>query len=88
MNERTCPFSSKLEEIPENVIFVGCCNPYRLDMTKEGSDGDDDVAVKHQQLGFKKSHKVYPVCDSLLGYIYDFGILRKEVEKAYIKAIV
>jgi hypothetical protein len=28
MIERKSSFSEKLKDIPKNVVFVGCCNPF------------------------------------------------------------
>jgi hypothetical protein len=78
MNERRTSLLEGDESliVPDNVIFVGCCNPFRLDFTQETQEGDDDIAVKHLKQGLRKSHMVYPICESLMGYIYDFGTLR------------
>jgi hypothetical protein len=30
MNERTSTYSDLLKDVPDNVIFIGCCNPYMI----------------------------------------------------------
>ena len=83
--ERKATFCSELQEIPENIVFVGIANPYyRLKkkdiQEREIGQDDDDV----QRLG----HNVNPLSDPLLSYAIDFQQLSPETEKKYIKAKV
>jgi hypothetical protein len=85
MNERSSSISTKLQSVPENIVFIACCNPYRFDTSKDSTYGEDDIAVKYQRQGLKKSHLVYPISESMLGYVYDFGVLKEDVERSYVQ---
>lgn len=73
MIERRSSFSSKLKSIPENIIFIGCCNPFRIDMSERSTDLEEEVGLVVDSNQNKLSHVVYPISDSLLPFIYDFG---------------
>jgi len=73
MTERRSTFSEMLAEIPDNMIFVGCCNPFRIDTSNKKMDEEEEVGIIDHASAKKLSHKVYPICDSLLSYVYDFG---------------
>jgi hypothetical protein len=88
MIERKSSFSSKLSSIPNNIIFIGCCNPFRLDMSNQNTDHEQEVGLVIESSSNKLSHKVYPISDSLLPFIYDFGQLSHEDEKKYIVSII
>lgn len=85
MSERRSSISTKLQSVPENIVFIACCNPYRFDTSKDSTYGEDDIAVKYQRQGLKKSHLVYPISESMLGYVYDFGVLKEDVERSYVQ---
>ena len=71
--------------LKKNVYIIGACNPYRL------------LLSKTEEIGYsnKKSHKirnlvytVNPLPLSLINYVFDFGNLRDEDEKTYIKTFL
>ena len=71
--------------LKKNIYIIGACNPYRL------------LLLKTEDIGYtnKKSHKIRnlvytinPLPLSLINYIFDFGNLRDEDEKTYIKFFI
>lgn len=85
MNERTCSLSRKLRNIPDTIKFIGCCNPYRIDNTNNSND--EDVGLEVERKNQRLSHKVNPICDNLLGCVYDFGQLEETDEVKYIESM-
>jgi hypothetical protein len=85
MIRRSCSFSLNLANIrfPNNLVFVAACNPFRLasHITKEG--------LQHDQASLMiLAHRVYPIPESLISNIWDFGQLTKEDESEYIMNIL
>jgi hypothetical protein len=88
MSERRSTLSSKFSSIPDNIVFVGCCNPFRINVVKKGKQEDEEVGLEVEKRVSKLSHKVYPINYSLINYVYDFGQLSPEAEIKYIEAII
>jgi hypothetical protein len=84
MTERRCTFSNRqaLQSIPENIIFVAACNPFRLKVNNSA------VGLVHEASKLVLSHRVYPIPQSLIDYIWDFGQLTDEVETEYIRSMI
>ena len=71
-------------ELPENIFFIGACNPYRY-----GKKAVDDYALKIE--GVKERNLVYtvnPLPFSLLNFVFNFGNLTPEDEESYINNMV
>ncbi len=72
------------EKLEDNIRLIGACNPYRkrkelierCGLTRE-DDEDDQLVYKVEQLP-----------QSLLYYVFNFGSLRDEDEKKYIRSII
>lgn len=89
MIERKSSFSEKLKDIPKNVVFVGCCNPFQFDISSESNTGqDEEVGLAVEKSTKKLTHRVFPINESILSYIYDFGQLSDKDEEDYIKALI
>jgi hypothetical protein len=88
MSERRCTFSEKLDRIPDNIVFVGCCNPYRVNVKTRRGQEDEEVGLVVERSNSKLSHKVFPICDSLINYVYDFGQLATKDEEKYIRSMI
>ena len=73
------------ERLEDNIRLIGACNPYRrrklaaeiCSLTREDDKEDD----KKDELVYK----VEPLPQSLLYYVLNFGSIKKEDEKKYIK---
>jgi hypothetical protein len=78
ITERRCTFSNRIKNIPDNIIFVAACNPFRI------SVNNTQVGLVHESSSVILSHRVYPIPQTLIDYIWDFGQLSEEVETDYI----
>eukprot|EP00833_Pecoramyces_ruminatium_P010375 jgi/Orpsp1_1/1184407/evm.model.c7180000089405.2 len=81
MLKRTC----KGKKIKENVRFIGACNPYRLDIGKK------EVHGLYDESKFKNKRLVYtvnPLPQSLLNFVFDFGMPKRDDIKRYISNMV
>ena len=71
-------------ELPDNIFFIGACNPYRY-----GKSGANDYALKLKDVQEKNLvYTVNPLPFSLLNFVFNFGNLTSEDEKRYIKNMV
>lgn len=80
MKDRTSTLSDRLQDVPDNVVFIGCCNPYMI-MEQGSVTNQEDIGYIAESSTTNLSHKVFPISDSLLSYLLDFGQLKSEVEK-------
>lgn len=78
------------EIIPDNMVVVAACNPYRV---KPKTFADDNVGIKkakkyknrmHQNL----MHLVKPLPETCLEYIWDFGALTAKDAFKYVQTMV
>ena len=84
MIERECIFSNRLKHIkfPDNLVFVAACNPYRI------KPNTSAVGLIHESSSRILAHRVYPIPQTLINCIFDFGQLSSYAEKEYIKSLV
>ena len=80
MINRKSSFCSQLKDVifPKEVVFVAACNPYRIEANIT------TVGLVHESSVSMLSHRVYPIPDSMINYIWDFGQLSSETEEKYI----
>ena len=80
MTKHTC----QGEKLPENIFFIGACNPYRY-----GKKCEDNYALKVDGVKEKKLvYTVNPLPFSLLNFIFNFGNLTAKDEESYINNMV
>ena len=82
MLDRECPVDKEIRTIPENVRFIACCNPFRLKTRFAGT------GLASKSSASLLSHRVYPIPERLIDYVWDFGQLAEEDEKEILKGIV
>jgi hypothetical protein len=82
MTERRCTFSNRIDSIPDNLVLIAACNPYRIKLS------NSKVGLSHESTTAALSHRVYPIPQSLIDYIWDFGRLSDEVETEYIRSMI
>ena len=85
LSEIICKHSCLGKKLKKNVKFIAACNPYRVVSQNFEKIGLYDEK-KHVQRNLV--YTVNPLPPSLLNYIFDFGNLRIEDEKKYIKNIL
>jgi thiol-disulfide isomerase/thioredoxin len=82
MMDRKATFTPLLGDIPSNIVFVAACNPYRIRANTSA------VGLSPNSVSRVLSHRVYPIPDSLINSLWDFGQLTQEKEKAYIRGML
>lgn len=82
MLDRVCSIDSSIYEIPKNIVFMACCNPYRM------KNKMTNVGLVARTSSIVLSHRVYPIPERLIDYVWDFGQLTEDDEKEILKEIV
>jgi len=82
MLDRVCSIDRSIYEIPQNVVFIACCNPYRM-KTKSTT-----VGLVSRSSNVILSHRVYPIPERLIDYVWDFGQLSEADEMSILKGII
>ncbi|CAG8802880.1 21838_t:CDS:2, partial [Dentiscutata erythropus] len=67
-----------------NIRLFAACNPYRLRKKNVSNVGLE----KNYQEQSKLVYQVHPLPDQILDYVWDYGVLKPEEEKAYVKIMV
>ena len=71
--------------LPDNIVFIGACNPYRrVQKTQEEPNGLKTEGTKERKVVFT----VNPLPHSLLNFVFNFGNLTEEDEKSYIRNMI
>ena len=86
LSEIICKHSYEGKALPENVVFIGACNPYRKAKLKRAG-----LRINNASDNYEESDLVYtvnPMPHSLLNYVFDFGNLEPQDEKSYIISMV
>jgi len=94
ISELICKNSCQGQALPENIIFIAACNPYRQKYKKLNID-EKEICFDIQEIkninNSKKDKLVYnvnPLSHSLLNFVLNFGNLSSQDEKDYIKYII
>jgi hypothetical protein len=84
MVDRRSTFCEELSglEFPPNMKFVAACNPYRITSTTTS------VGLVHESATRILTHRVHPIPDTLINYLWDFGQLDSTVERQYINSMI
>ena len=87
ITEIICNHTYLGKKINDNFVFLGACNPYRKisDKNKFKESGLVYHDIKGNGRLNNLVYTVNPLPHSLLNFIFDFGSLRPEDEKKYIK---
>ena len=87
ISELICKHSCNGIQLPENIVFIGACNPYRI--SKNDSSDFDGLRFKNEKnLMSNNVYEVNPLPHSLLNYVINFGSLSKDDESKYIENII
>jgi len=70
--------------LPNNIVFIAACNPYRMVVKDEGPNDLKLKGIKERKLVYS----VNPLPHSLLNFVFNFGNLTKKDEESYIKNMV
>ena len=82
MVTRTASFHKDLLslEFPTNLVFVACCNPYKIEIPKQSQ-----VGLANENKSGLLAHRVYPIPDTLIGYVWKFGVIKDKDEVEHIR---
>ena len=88
ITEIICNHTYLGKKIDERFIFLAACNPYRIMTKKMRENGLVYYNMKERSKLNDLVYTVNPLPHSLLNFIFDFGSLKPEDEKKYIKNTV
>ena len=88
ITEIICNHTYLGKKIDERFIFLAACNPYRIMTKKMRENGLVYYNMKEKSKLNDLVYTVNPLPHSLLNFIFDFGSLKPEDEKKYIKNTV
>ena len=71
-------------KLPNNIVFIGACNPYRRVIKDEEPNGLKMQGTEERKLVYT----VNPLPHSLLNFVFNFGKLTEEDEKSYIRNMI
>jgi hypothetical protein len=79
------------ESLPDNIILLAACNPYKLRSKK--IKFDENVGIKRSNARSRISqnlllYTVHPLPENVIEYVWDFGALTENDQKRYIKEMV
>ena len=78
MIDRYCSVGAEdIRQIPPNIVFIAACNPYRLKVKQ------NNVGLVPKSEDTMLSHRVFPIPERILNYIWDFGQLSDDDERKY-----
>jgi len=83
-----CERKFENEKLPENIIFVGACNPYRI---KAEMNFKENVGIKKLSGSQNKSqlvHMVKPLPDKAIEFVWDFGVLKSNEIREYVRSML
>ena len=86
LTEIMCKNSIYGEPLDERFIFIAACNPYRISDKQNNS-----LNILYKSKSDKKKNLIYnvnPLPLSLLNFVFNFGSLKNEDEKSYIKSMI
>ena len=103
ISELMCKHTCQGKRLPENIVFIAACNPYRKKDTKNKKEEiiglDANLAFKekkhlneNEKENLKRTtdlvYMVNPLPHSLLNFVFDFGGLEENDEENYIRCII
>ena len=84
ITEMMTKHSCQGKKLPNSIVFIGACNPYRMVVKDEEPNGLKIAGTKERKLVYT----VNPLPHSLLNFIFNFGNLTPKDEQSYIKNMV
>ncbi|CAG9322652.1 unnamed protein product [Blepharisma stoltei] len=85
--EIMCERSIEGDSLPDNMAFLGACNPYRVSCRK--ATYEENVGIKKANAKISKlMHIVKPLPDTMIEYVWDFGYLADNDSRKYIHTML
>jgi tRNA 2-selenouridine synthase SelU len=82
ITELICHKTMRGTKIPDNIIFIAACNPYRI------RRNTNEVGLIKQRIATRLVYTVHPLPDALMDYVWDYGSLTENEERLYIGNIL
>ncbi len=95
LKEIICERTLLGQPLPNNMVFLGACNPQR--QKKKREELGDNIAIKKYHLDFQHLnhgidssllYSAVPIPETMLEYIWDYGYLNQTTENSYITAML
>ena len=82
ISTRRAHFHNELKDLvfADNIIFVACCNPFKIEPAKY-----NQVGLLNQSKASLLSHRVYPIPDTLVPFVWRFSSIQNDDEKKHIQ---
>ena len=87
INDIMCHHSLLGRPLSKNLVFLATCNPYKLrseDHIKAAGLEGKNITDQYSKLVYR----VYPLPEAMIDYVWDFGSLGPNDERAYIERMV
>lgn len=87
INEIMCHRTIRGKPVPSNLVFIAACNPYRL--RPEGKILTSGLSEKTSTDEYSRLvYRVHPLPETMIDYVWDYGSVSPEDERAYIARMV
>ncbi|XP_078659777.1 uncharacterized protein LOC144904631 [Branchiostoma floridae x Branchiostoma belcheri] len=87
INEIICHHSMLGKKLPENLILLAACNPYRQRESSQLHTAGLEGKISFDECS-KLVYRVHPLPESMLDYVWDYGTLNEKDERSYITKMV
>ena len=87
LKEIICERTLLGESLPNNMVFLGACNPQRRKNNKQ-PNGSIDVQRLAHDVDSSLLYSVVAIPESMLEHVWDYGYLDEATEKSYIRTIL
>ncbi|CAM4941343.1 unnamed protein product [Rotaria socialis] len=96
LKEITCERTLLGDSLPDNMVFLGACNPRRHKSNEKWLSFENNIGIKKDRYEMMKKlsdgpsllYTVVPIPETMLEYIWDYGYLGQDTERAYIKTML
>lgn len=98
LKEIICERTLLGRSLPENIVFLGACNPLRQKTSKLEQNDDAHIGLRKNRYEMQKLlhsstdrsllYTVVPIPETMLEYIWDYGHLNESSERTYIETML
>jgi hypothetical protein len=96
LKEITCERTLLGRCLPDNMVFLGACNPRRHKSSEEWTSYENNIGIKKDRYEMMKKlvggkcllYTVVPIPETMLEYIWDYGYLDQDTERTYIRTML
>ncbi|CAF3429598.1 unnamed protein product, partial [Rotaria sp. Silwood2] len=96
LKEITCERTLLGDSLPDNMVFLGACNPRRYKSNEKWMSFENNIGIKKDRYEMMKKlsdgqcllYTVVPIPETMLEYIWDYGYLDQDTEQTYIRTML